>query len=450
MEGSNSPLYIIENQNEKNIDQILDINNENLSEKYNQNESTQNLNMVKPVNISSKEGQIPTNKGYVRFFRNIIKKKDKNRKKIIENRFSKWRKESLKGLKIKKTIIVRISVSREKDLKNKYKNKFNIEKEKDKSKSVNKNQIKTFNKNINNTKREIMNNNIDNKINDNIGHYEVAKKIKNYQGKKDSQNINKTNYHKINNTKIINNGNSKHQNKKVEINDEKPKITPKIEKNRNIYPMNNPNIQNYKPQVQENNTCLVPTPQKQYNNINIIFTSSTKKEKKDIPNNKNNNIKNVKSGYNLNNNNQQKNIQSTYSTNQSKGYHIKYEGYHKDKNKYTLMTPNQNNLNRQNNNNRKNEYDLYELNKNRHNIRKISDNIDNSFSQVNKADYNKYKRNTYQTNGRIAARNNGKNIIERYNQKDKNYTYSQNSAKSALKNGVTTVVQHYSGRRKQY
>ena len=446
MEGNNSPIYIIKNQNEKNIDQILDINNENLSEKYNQNESTKNLNKIEPVNISSKE----TNKGFVRIFRNIFKKKDNNRKKIIGNRFIKWRKEALKGLKIKKTIIVRISVSKDKDLKNKYKNKFNIEKEKEKEKykSVNKNQIKTFNKNINknNMKRQIIDNNMDNKIENkvydnkfnNIGYFEVAKKIKNYKGKNDNSTINK------NNDLININENLKPQNKKVEINDEKPKITPKIDKNRNIYPLNSTSIQNNKLQNQENNTGSVPNPQPQYNNINIIFTSSTKKTTKDIPFNKNNNKENTKSAYNLNINNLQKYIQSSNSNNQSKGYYMKYEGYHKDKKEYPLMSPNinQNNTSRQNYNYTKNQNNIYKNNK-----RKISDN-DNSFSQVNKTDYNKYKRKTYQINGRT-GKNNEKNTIEKYKNKDKNYTYSQNNAKSAIKSGVTNVVQHYSGRRKQ-
>ena len=449
MEGNSSPIYIIENQNEKNIDQILDINNENLSEKYNQNESTQNLNMIEPENKSSKECQIPVNKGFVRIFRNIFKKKDNNRKKILENLFIKWRKESLKGLRIKKTIIVRISVSRKKDLKNKYKNKFNFEKEIEKSKSVDKNRIKTFNKNKNKIKREIKNNNIDNKIEkknydnkyNNIGYYEIDR---NNKGKNDNQALNKKDYsnnNNINNAKIINNESLKSKNKIVEINEEKPKITPKIDKNRNIYPINNPHIQNYKPLNNENNIDLVPTPQKQYNNINIIFTSSTKKTKKDIPNNKNNNIKNVKSVYNLNNNNQNINIQSTNINNESNGYYIKYDRYHKDKKNYVLMTPNQKNLNRQYYN-IKNENDLI-----RNNKRKISDNVDNSSSQVNKTDYNKFKRNTYQINGRTS--NNNAKIIEKYKKKDKNYTFSQNTVKPALKSGVTTVVQHYSGRRKQ-
>ena len=59
----------------------------------------------------------------------------------------------------------------------------------------------------------------DNKFN-NIGVYEVAKKIKNYKGKNDNQTINKNKdsiNKNINNTKHINNENIKPQNKKVEV-----------------------------------------------------------------------------------------------------------------------------------------------------------------------------------------------------------------------------------------
>ena len=111
----------------------------------------------------------------------------------------------------------------------------------------------------------------DNKFN-NIGVYEIDKKIKNYKEKNDNQTINKNKdliNKNINNTKHINNENIKPQNKKVGMGSEKPKITPKIDKNRNIYPIYNPTGQN--------NTGIVPTPQKQYDNVSVVFTSSTKK-----------------------------------------------------------------------------------------------------------------------------------------------------------------------------
>ena len=91
-------------------------------------------------------------KGYSRFLRNIIKDKAKVMKEILQNRFFKWRKDALKG-KIKKTVMIRISVSREKDPKPKY--PMSRVKPKEQSRSVNKNDFKSLNaynppQNINN------------------------------------------------------------------------------------------------------------------------------------------------------------------------------------------------------------------------------------------------------------------------------------------------------------
>ena len=110
-------------------------------------------------------------KGYCRFLRNVIKEKSKSLKEIMQNRFIKWRKDALKG-KIKKTVMIRISVSREKDPKTKY--QISKANPKDQSKSVNKNDLKSFN--INNIQRNITNLKVqkvdelikeDNKINNN-------------------------------------------------------------------------------------------------------------------------------------------------------------------------------------------------------------------------------------------------------------------------------------------
>ena len=78
-------------------------------------ELNQNLKELDFISDSLKEKEKP--KGYTRIFRNIIKKKSDIMKNILQKRFTKWRKESVKGLIVKKTIIVRISVSREKDYK---------------------------------------------------------------------------------------------------------------------------------------------------------------------------------------------------------------------------------------------------------------------------------------------------------------------------------------------
>ena len=77
-----------------------------------------------------------------------------------------------------------------------------------------------------------------------------------------------------------------------------------------------------------------------------------------------------------------------------------------------------------------------------------------------------YKMNTYQNpknkkqNNDVNKSNNDSDFIEKksiYNsRRDSNSTYSKISqysyltAKPSLKGGVTTVIQHYSGRRRQY
>ena len=54
-------------------------------------------------NLSLKEKKKP--KGYARFFRKVIKEKNKSMKNIIQNRFYQWRKDALRG-KIKKTVMI--------------------------------------------------------------------------------------------------------------------------------------------------------------------------------------------------------------------------------------------------------------------------------------------------------------------------------------------------------
>ena len=237
MEDNNSPIYIIENQNEENVDQILDINNDNLSDRNDQNESIQNINITDSPNISLNKEKNIKPKGYVRILRNIFKKKDDLRKKLLKDYFLNWYKDTLKGLTIQKKIFVRLSVSKGKDDKNRNRKNsdFNEEFEKEQSsRSVNKRQIKMkeFNKPpaipqpIYNIRREKIENfdNIDNK--DNIKYnknnenkfkiidkYDIAKKIKNYKGKTDDKN--KFN---INSNNINHNENPLYQNKNINQN----------------------------------------------------------------------------------------------------------------------------------------------------------------------------------------------------------------------------------------
>ena len=135
--------------------------------------SNQLVNVIQNIE-NKKNSELKTKKkmkGYCRFLRNVIKEKSKLLKEIMQNRFFKWRKDALKG-KIKKTVMIRISVSREKAPKTKY--QMSKANPKDQSKSVNKNELKSFN--INNIQRNITNLKVqnvdefikeDNKINNN-------------------------------------------------------------------------------------------------------------------------------------------------------------------------------------------------------------------------------------------------------------------------------------------
>ena len=420
------------------------------------------------------------NKGYVRIFRNYIKKKDKIRKTIIQNRFRQWMKESLKDSIIKKRVIVRISVSRGKDLKHKYLNKLNIENENEdeKSKSLNKQTIKSIDKiknSQNNIKKENKNkiinisnekninkSNNENKYNNNLPYYEFAKRIKNYKD---------INYNKDNNTKtnFLNNSNAKlEKNKIIDISNEKPKTTPRIninDKTKNIYPVKNLNTQfieiNYSNKKSNNNNNYIKiepqkfkntntsnkdtnsNPNSIYNNMSIIYTSSSKKNKKESSIN-DNPYSNYKDNSQI--------INKEYIP---QGYYRKYDGYHDNKNLNTSM-PNKTILNysniKKNEINQDNPYKLKKLI-----IYKKGPSGSNSFTQENK---NNYKINTYQNMKINNYRNksNESDIFGKYSsltsKKESNLAYSsqysQKTAKPALKGGVTTVIQHYSGRRNQY
>ena len=64
------------------------------------------------------------NKGYARILRNYIKKKNNALKFILGKKFKRWKKEAFKGMFIRKTIIVRISVSRDNIFKNRFNSKI--------------------------------------------------------------------------------------------------------------------------------------------------------------------------------------------------------------------------------------------------------------------------------------------------------------------------------------
>ena len=104
-----------------NQEKEKDINKEN-NEKEKLNE---NISLKKEENkiINQKEDNIKPiqkRKGYVRTLRNLIKKKHIVAKNIIQKSFKLWKEETLKRLIIRRTIIIRLSISKEKDQKQRF------------------------------------------------------------------------------------------------------------------------------------------------------------------------------------------------------------------------------------------------------------------------------------------------------------------------------------------
>ena len=539
----NNPIFIIENQNEQNVDQILDINNDNndIIENIDNNENNENNDFFdkkdnednqKKESVESSDGELNeenTPRGYVRILRKIIKKKDDSRKNILQNNFKKWKDESLKDVTIKRTVLVRIAVSKDKDRKNKL-NNSSSEDEKERNKSASKREVKPINypqnvKIINNIRKEtdgkesqtnirkyIINKNNDNK-NNNMENYEIAKRLKYYKPVNENKEKNR------NNDKLNNNSNTnlKFQNHTIlETKNEKIKATPKInnsDKTRKIYPISNLNIKyseinnSYKKNTNNNSNNYIKfdqsryqttskketysKPIKKYENMSTIYTSSTKKIKNDNPT-KYNNYNNkyiiqkskevTKPKFNEISN---VNVISNINGN---GYHMKYQGsqgYRNNNNNVYISIPmkrSDNDLKSKIDKNPKVYQYQYGLNKSRVNIKDNTFGYNNYTHESNNSDVNMYNQRTYQVNNTIKVQKNytnkvkdnnsnynGKNnrsiendssnyryrTIEnesnsRYHRRNNNSVYNQNTAKAILKGGVTTVIQHYSGRRSQY
>ena len=469
MEDNNNPIFIIDNQNEKNVDQILDINNETINEfdsttKLKKYDSTDN-------NISLKEDN--KQMGYVRILRNIFKKKDDSIKDIIKNFFKEWRIKTLKGLTIKKTVIVRISVSRDKEEKDK--KKSNLDKEKDKSKNDNKNDYKSLNNSQNfirnikiksldkDEKTQVNNNSINYTVNENNNNViDKDTKIINYKGQMN---------HKSNNSTIINPNNSNiifPKNDIIDINNEKPKN--KIGDNveiKKIYPVNNANNNlveisrySYKDKYNNNNSNFntkmtsqysrknykknlmkIPIPHLKFDNVNKIYSSTNKNIIKDNLNNR---------SYLINKN------RPTIANYISADNNIS-KGFINNNNKSINTTKPFKDINSDltNTYQKINNYRLYELKRNILNNR--IEPIKNNVSLGNTINYNSnYKTSTFQVNKSKNSLDYLNNIINinnsnQNNGRNLNYSfYSQKTANPSLKNGVTTVIQHYSGRKKQY
>ena len=128
---------------EKNIIQINNNKNYEIQNKGNNVPK----NTIKKIQIINGK----KSKGYARVFIKFIKRKNETLKHILDNRFKKWKEEAFKGIFIRKTIIVRISLSRDNILKNKLNSRIlsrNKVSNNNKPKSVDK-ELKQINKTVN-------------------------------------------------------------------------------------------------------------------------------------------------------------------------------------------------------------------------------------------------------------------------------------------------------------
>ena len=426
------------------------INNENISEKMNENENllNHNLNDLEPTKEQPKEKK--KSKGFTRILRSIIKKNNEIMKNILKTRFTEWRKEALKGLKVKKTILIRISVSKEKDYKNRNM-KLDDVKEKEKSKSINKYDIKSFKSPKDKNTYNIVREKIDNQDSVNNNNIKIVNTVfKNSNGnnnnvieKKNDVNIKSEVDKNKEIKKEINNTNLKPQKTKlINISDEKPKYTPQATRNvRNqiIDSKNNLNnkfikidntLQKNKTYAQniQNSREKVDSNKKQplnMNNIGMVYSSSTtKKNKKE---------KEQKYNY-MNNVNLIDNKTLFNDKNQMKGYYTKNNGYHNQ----TFDISKSVNLNDKG----YISQTTYKKIDNRKNIN------DMNRTKDIRSNINLYSRKTYQVNkNKNTSANNNNSSYTNYNSRSHNISSVDKVINpEKLKAGVTTVIQHYEGK----
>ena len=427
------------------------INNENISEKKNENENilNHNLNDLEPTKEQPKEKK--KSKGFTRILRSIIKKNNEILKNILKTRFTEWRKEALKGLKVKKTILIRISVSKEKDYKNRNM-KLDDVKEKEKSKSINKYDIKSFKSPKDKNTYNIVREKIDNQDSDNNNNIKIVNTVfKNSNGNNNvvignNNDINiKSEVDKNKEIKIeVNNTNLKPQKTKlINISDEKPKYTPQATRNvRNqiIDSKNNltnkfikidntsqknktyaQNIQNSREKEDSNNRQSL-----NMNNIGMVYSSSTtKKNKKE---------KEQKYTF-MNNGNLIDNKNLFNDKNQMKGYYTKNNGYYNNK---TFDISNSVNLNDKG-------YISQTTYKKIDNRKSINDM--NRTKDI-RSNINLYSRKTFQVNkNKNTSANNNNSSYTNYNSRPYNISSVDKVINpEKLKSGVTTVIQHYEGK----
>ena len=434
-------------------------------EEYQNKTNTLKEEIEKNIVIPLKTRKKP--KGCSRFLRNVIKDKAKVMKEILQNRFFKWRKDALKG-KIKKTIMIRISVSREKDPKSKY--LISKDKPKELPKSINKNDIRSINmnnpsQNINDIKAP--RSNIFNKENNNINikGKEVnqnVKENKNILDKNPKKNenqiykvINTSNKNEIQPSKDSNNNKpipyikiNNYERNKIDKKNEIPKITPRINKTIQPYSSNTqrPNQYNQKNISQDFNK----TPLLNNNNVSIVYTSSTKKSNiNDQKIVKENNYRYI------NNKNEIKNKIPI-------GNYKKYEVHNTHNTTLPLkdvkvdLTKDKYYNNTFNNRKNKDEHTYTNLGYDKNKLLNNNNNIYNNNTYQRKTN-NAENKSLY--NYIVKKENNNNNIMNNNNYNSLSYTRPKKegnktpgplSIRKNSKGGVTTVIQHYSGQRREF
>ena len=373
---------------EKNIIQINNNKNYEIQNKGNNVPK----NTIKKIQIINGK----KSKGYARVFIKFIKRKNETLKHILDNRFKKWKEEAFKGIFIRKTIIVRISLSRDNILKNKLNSRIlsrNKVSNNNKPKSVDK-ELKQINKTVN--KESHINNIKWKKIND------VKSPIKKNE-MPDEKSIKKI-YKNENNSIFNNSDKRKNQHNNPIYSQTIPNDSQSKKYNKNIIPKNkfinnNNQIDKYKVKKQ----------------APILYTYEPKQLKTKPIFNKGliNNSKN----YNI------------FTSPRTRKYQT-YNSYSSilSNNKTPIVNQIKNNKEKQNTN-----------------INKSYINIKNNFSDAKLLNKNNEQRYTFtKRNGNKYASIDAKRKYINFTVKKDNYI-KRKFSKGTLKKGVTTVIQHYLG-----
>lgn len=373
---------------EKNIIQINNNKNYEIQNKGNNVPK----NTIKKIQIINGK----KSKGYARVFIKFIKRKNETLKHILDNRFKKWKEEAFKGIFIRKTIIVRISLSRDNILKNKLNSRIlsrNKVSNNNKPKSVDK-ELKQINKTVN--KESHINNIKWKKIND------VKSPIKKNE-MPDEKSIKKI-YKNENNSIFNNSDKRKNQHNNPIYSQTIPNDSQSKKYNKNIIPKNkfinnNNQIDKYKVKKQ----------------APILYTYEPKQLKTKPIFNKGliNNSKN----YNI------------FTSPRTRKYQT-YNSYSsiRSNNKTPIVNQIKNNKEKQNTN-----------------INKSYINIKNNFSDAKLLNKNNEQRFTFTKSkgNKYATIDSERKYINNTERRD-NYT-KRIFDKETLKKGVTTVIQHYLG-----